>query len=202
MSKPPSARYRTTNWSIYNAELRRLGSMLIWVDQDMGWLAPHEGRSVRPPVFSDAAIQFCRCVKVLFRLPLRQTAGMVASLLRLVGLNWSVPEFSTLCRRQKALAVQIPYRRIDGPFNLFVPSRDHAAHDPVGQRVLRHYLSAHAAGGSSTLSPSWTGTSERSWLGGSRTRWRPTSGNRPIGGAVQASAFQFQGRSSWRRLIL
>lgn len=147
MSKPPSARYRTTNWSIYNAELRRLGSMLIWVDQDMGWLAPHEGRSVRPPVFSDAAIQFCRCVKVLFRLPLRQTAGMVASLLRLVGLNWSVPEFSTLCRRQKALAVQIPYRRIDGPFNLFVPSRDHAEHDPAGRRTARASSSLEMANG-------------------------------------------------------
>ncbi|SNR32344.1 transposase, partial [Puniceibacterium sediminis] len=101
MSKPPPARYRTTNWSSYNAALRRRGSMLILVDQDMAWLAPHEGRPGRPPVFSDAAIQFCLSVKVLFKLPLRQTAGMVASLLRLAGLNWSVPDFSTLCRRQR-----------------------------------------------------------------------------------------------------
>jgi len=122
MSKPPPARYRTTNWSSYNAALRERGSMLIWVDQDMAWLAPHEGRPGRPPVFSDAAIQFCLSVKVLFKLPLRQTAGMVASLLRLAGLNWSVPDFSTLCRRQKTLAVQIPYRRADGPLNLLVDS--------------------------------------------------------------------------------
>lgn len=122
MSKPPPARYRTTNWSSYNAALRRRGSMLIWVDEDMAWLAPHEGRPGRPPVFSDAAIQFCLSVKVLFKLPLRQTAGMVASLLRLAGLNWSVPDFSTLCRRQKTLAVQIPYRRVDGPLNLLVDS--------------------------------------------------------------------------------
>ena len=132
MSKPPPARYRTTNWSSYNAALRRRGSMLIWVDQDMAWLAPHEGRPGRPSVFSDAAIQFCLSVKVLFKLPLRQTAGMVASLLRLAGLDWPVPDFSTLCRRQRTLAVQIPYRRIDGPLNLRVPSRDHAAHDPAG----------------------------------------------------------------------
>ncbi|WP_299846221.1 transposase, partial [uncultured Jannaschia sp.] len=59
---------------------------------------------------------------VLFKLPLRQTAGMVASLFRLAGLNWSVPDFSTLCRRQKTLAVQIPYRRVDGPLNLLVDS--------------------------------------------------------------------------------
>ena len=88
----------------------------------MAWLAPPEGRPGRPPVFSDAAIQFCLSVKVLFKLPLRQTACMVASLLRLTGLDWAVPDFSTLCRRQKTLAVQIPYRRSDGPLNLLVDS--------------------------------------------------------------------------------
>jgi hypothetical protein len=122
MSKPPPARYRTTNWSSYNAALRKRGSMLIWVDQEMAWLAPQKGGLGRPPVFSDAAIQFCLSIKVLFKLPLRQTVGMVASLLRLAGLDWSVPDFSTLCRRQKTLAVQIPYRRVDGPLNLLVDS--------------------------------------------------------------------------------
>ena len=47
---------------------------------------------------------------------------MVASLLRLAGLDWPVPDFSTLSRRQKTLAVQVPYRRADGPLNLFVDS--------------------------------------------------------------------------------
>ncbi len=31
-----------------------------------------------------------------------------------------MPDYSTLCRRQKTLAVQIPYRRADGPLNLLV----------------------------------------------------------------------------------
>lgn len=34
------------------------------------------GTRGRPPVFSDAAIQFCLLIKVLFKLPLRQTTGM------------------------------------------------------------------------------------------------------------------------------
>ena len=106
MSKPSPARYRTTNWSGYNASLRKRGALLIWVHKDMIWRAPRDGRPGRPPVFSDAAIQFCLSIKVLFKLPLRQTAGMVASLLRLAGLDWPVPDFSTLCRRQKTLAVQ------------------------------------------------------------------------------------------------
>ncbi|MBK0329766.1 IS5 family transposase [Rhodobacteraceae bacterium F11138] len=95
---------------------------MIWLDKDMVWHAPKAGRPGRPPVFSDAAIQFCLSIKVLFKLPLRQAAGMVISLLRLAGLDWPVPDYSTLCRRQKNLAVQIPYRRANGPLNLLVDS--------------------------------------------------------------------------------
>jgi len=42
------------------------------LDKDMVWLAPKARRPARPPVFSDAEIQFCLMVKVLFGLPLRQ----------------------------------------------------------------------------------------------------------------------------------
>ncbi len=47
---------------------------------------------------------------------------MVAALLQQAGLDWPVPDASTLCRRQKSLAVQIPYRRADGLLNLLVDS--------------------------------------------------------------------------------
>lgn len=122
MRKPKPARYRTTNWFAYNDALRKRGSLLIWLDKEMAWHAPHEGRPGRPPVFSNAAIQFCLSIKVLFKLPLRQTAGMVSSLLQLSGLDWPVPDYSTLCRRQKTLKVRIPYRRAAGPLNLLVDS--------------------------------------------------------------------------------
>ena len=92
-----------------------------WLDKEMTWLAPPEGSPGRPAVFSDAAIQFCLTIKVLFKLPLRQTTGMVASLL-MAGLDWAVPDYTTLCRRQRTLMVQIPYRRADGPLNLLVDS--------------------------------------------------------------------------------
>lgn len=47
---------------------------------------------------------------------------MVASLLKMAGLDWEVPDYTTLCRRQKTWAVQIPYRHADGPLNLHVDS--------------------------------------------------------------------------------
>ena len=59
-------------------------------------------------------------MKVLFGMPLRQTTGFVESLLRLAGLDWKVPDFSTLCRRQKTLNVAIPYRGGSGPLRLLI----------------------------------------------------------------------------------
>ena len=61
-------------------------------------------------------------LKVLFGMPLRQTTGFVQSLLRLVGLDWSVPDFSTLCRRQKMLNVSLPYRGSAGPLDILIDS--------------------------------------------------------------------------------
>ena len=61
-------------------------------------------------------------MKVLFGMALRQTSGFVESLLRLIGLDWAVPDFSTLSRRQKTLKVNIPDRGSDGPLHLLVDS--------------------------------------------------------------------------------
>jgi hypothetical protein len=61
-------------------------------------------------------------MKVLFGMALRQTTGFVESLLRLVGLDWAVPDFSTLSRRQMSLKVNIPYRGSSGPLHLLIDS--------------------------------------------------------------------------------
>ena len=59
---------------------------------------------------------------MVFGLALRQTVGFATSLLKLMGMNVPVPDFSTLCRRQKTLAVQIPYRGATGPLHLLIDS--------------------------------------------------------------------------------
>lgn len=53
---------------------------------------------------------------------LRQTRGFVASLLKLAGPDWSVPDFSTLSRRQKDFAVSISYRKSAEPLHLLIDS--------------------------------------------------------------------------------
>lgn len=61
-------------------------------------------------------------MKVPFGMALREFIGFVESLMRLVGLDWAVPSFSTLPRRQKSLKVNIPYRASSGPLHLLVDS--------------------------------------------------------------------------------
>lgn len=122
MSGPTPPTYKTRNWPAYNKALKRRGSLTIWFDPTMTWAAAPTGKRGRQPDYSDAAIQTCLTMKVLFGMALRQTTGFVESLLRLTGLDWAVPDFSTLSRRQKTLKVNIPYRGSQGPLHLLIDS--------------------------------------------------------------------------------
>ena len=98
MSRPNTPTYKTLNWRAYNKALKRRGSLTVWFDPDLTWAAAPTGKRGRQPVCSDAAVQTCLTMKVLFGMALRQTTGFVESLLSLIGLDWAVPDFSTLGR--------------------------------------------------------------------------------------------------------
>ena len=114
------------------AALRQRGSLSIWFDPETQWLAAPTGKRGRQPVFCDAAVQTCLTLRALLGLvaigaPLvratmatRQVTGMVASLLVLAGLDWPVPDYSTLSRRQKGLAVAISHRPGTGALHLLI----------------------------------------------------------------------------------
>ena len=80
------------------------------------------GKRGRQPDDSEAAIQTCVTMKVLFGRTFRQTTGFVESLLRLIGLNWDVPDFSALSRCQKTLKGIITCRGSDGPLHPLIDS--------------------------------------------------------------------------------
>lgn len=86
------------------------------------WEAAPFGLRGRQQAYSDAAIQACLTLNVLFGLPLRQTTGFVTSLLKFAGLDWSVQDYSTLCRRQRTLSVAISYKGSAGPLHLLIDS--------------------------------------------------------------------------------
>ena len=104
----------------------------------MTWHAARTGKRGCQPEFSAAAIQIRLTMKVLFGMPLRQTTGFVESLLRLAGLDWKVPDFSTLCRRQKALSVAIPYRGGTGPLHLLIDATGIKAEDTGEWNARKH----------------------------------------------------------------
>ena len=122
MSTRVPTKYKTTNRSSCNAGLKQRGSLAIWFDPGMIRDAAPSGKRGRRQSRSDAAIQACLTLKVLFGLPLRQTTGFVQSLPKLVGPDWAAPDFSTLCRLQKTLNVSLPYRGGTGPLHLHVDS--------------------------------------------------------------------------------
>jgi hypothetical protein len=107
MSASAKPKYRTTNWKDYNTALKARGSLLIWLDKGMRRHGSASGKRGRRPKYSEAAIQFCLTIKGLFNPALRQAMGMAQSLLKIAGLDWQVPDFSTVSRRQKHLSVTI-----------------------------------------------------------------------------------------------
>jgi hypothetical protein len=122
MSQPKPPTYKTLNWPAYNQSLCERGSLSVWFDPEMEWYSTAVVQRGPAELFSDEAIQCCLMLKNLFQLPLRQTTGLVSRLLKVIGLNWAVPDFSTLSRRQKYLKVRIPYRRNAQGLHLLVDS--------------------------------------------------------------------------------
>ena len=61
-------------------------------------------------------------LRTVFHQPLRQTEGLVGSLLELMGLDLPVPDHSTLSRRSRTLTVALQAQSASGPVHLLVDS--------------------------------------------------------------------------------
>ena len=63
---------------------------------------------------------------------------MGASLLKMAGLDWPGPGFSTLCQRQRTVTIQIPFRRGEGALNRLVDSTGVKMRGKGEWQVRRH----------------------------------------------------------------
>jgi hypothetical protein len=115
----PKQRYRVTNWAEYDAALRQRGSLTVWFSEEAiaAWQA--EPRTTRggQAHYSALAIKTALTLRAVFRLALRQTAGLIGSILQLLGLDLAVPDHSTLSRR--AATLEVP-RHVRGQEDLFI----------------------------------------------------------------------------------
>ena len=59
---------------------------------------------------------------LLYRLPLRAAQGLLGSLLGLMECVLPVPNYSTLCRRQSRLSLDLGVRPAEGPRHVLVDS--------------------------------------------------------------------------------
>src|SRR3712207_6682525 len=121
----PKQRHRVTNWAEYDAGLRARGSLTVWFSDAAiaGWQAePRTTRGGRPS-YSDLAITTAMTLRAVFRLALRQTEGLIGSILHLLGLDLVVPDHATLSRRAETLEVPRPRSSPgSGPLHLLVDS--------------------------------------------------------------------------------
>src|SRR5215212_3256241 len=106
----PRQQHKVTNWPAYDASLRQRGSLTVWVTDEAiaAWAA--EPRTTRggQPWDSPRAILTALTLRAVFRLALRQTEGLIGSIIGLLGLDLPVPDHTTLSRRAATLEVPRP----------------------------------------------------------------------------------------------
>jgi IS5 family transposase len=117
------ANYRISNWREYNEALVNRGSLTFWFDEEAiaAWIETEPtGRRGAPRRYSDVAIKCGLTLREVFHLPLRASEGLVRSLLELMGLPLPTPDYTTLCRRQGSLEVELPPRLAKGAVHVVV----------------------------------------------------------------------------------
>jgi DDE family transposase len=117
----PKQRHRVTNWAEYDAGLRARGSLTVWFTPEAvaAWTAEPRTSRGGQPSYSALAIATALTLRAVFRLALRQTEGLIGSLLQLLGLDLPVPDHSTLSRRAETLEVPRP-KAGSAPMHLLV----------------------------------------------------------------------------------
>jgi hypothetical protein len=106
----PKQKRRLANWSAYEASLRRRGSLTVWFTDAAiaGWRAKPRTTRGGQVWYSPLAILTALTLRAAFQLALRQTEGLIGSIIHLLGLDLPVPDHTTLSRRADGLNVPRP----------------------------------------------------------------------------------------------
>src|SRR3954465_1378950 len=106
----PKQRHRITNWAAYDAGLRARGSLTVWFTPEAiaAWAAAPRTPRGGQASYSDLAIATTLTLRAVFGLALRQTEGLIGSILQLLDLDLPVPDHSTLSRRAETLKLPKP----------------------------------------------------------------------------------------------
>ncbi len=108
----------------YSRALVRRGDLTIWFTPEAidAWEPRSTGRRGGQQKYSDLAIETALTLRLVFNLPLRQTEGLLNSILRLMGLEIQAPDHTTLSRRCRKLQILPSARPPGGEIHLVVDS--------------------------------------------------------------------------------
>jgi hypothetical protein len=109
--KPTKTPYRVRNWAEYNKALVHRGSLTLWITPEVlsNWNErEHTGTPGRPKTYSDTAVEAALTLRAIYRLALRQTQGLMQSIVELLGVAADIMDYTTLSRRSRSLDVRIP----------------------------------------------------------------------------------------------
>jgi len=102
-------KYGVRNWPAYDKALKNRGDITIWFTDEAikSWKAnpTHRAKGAQP-VYSDLAIETGLTIRTVFHLGLRQAEGFLESLKKLLKLNISIPDHTTLSRRRNNLIIK------------------------------------------------------------------------------------------------
>ena len=106
----PKQKRRLTNWPAYEASLRQRGDLTVWFSEEgiAAWRPEPRTNRGAQPWYSPLAILTAQTLRAVFHLALRQTEGLIGSLIRLLGLDLPVPDHTTLSSRGETLEVPRP----------------------------------------------------------------------------------------------
>ncbi len=89
----PRQRHRVTNWRDYDTALRNRGSLTIWFTKEalVGWRAPSRKTPGGQPHYSNLAIETALTLRAVLRLALRQSEGLIGSIMELLEIDLPFP---------------------------------------------------------------------------------------------------------------
>lgn len=177
-------KFKVTNWAEYEAGLRRRGSLTLWITPEAlaGWAASRRKTRGGQPRYSDLAIETTLMLGMVFGLRLRQSEGLLGSVLDMMGLDLPVPDHTTLSRRARTWKPsgksKDRQQMADGPIHVLVDSTGlkiygagqwleekhgsksrrgwrklHLAVDANSGEIIAHSLTDQEAGDASQLEP-------------------------------------------------
>jgi len=139
-------RYKVKNWSEYNRSLIKRGNITLWFSDEVakGWY--HSGPKTRgaQKVYSDLAIKTALTIRSVLSLRLRNLQGFMESLVKLMGINITIPDYTTICRRQgKLKSVLYKSTRSKEPLHIIVDSTGLKVFGEGEWKVRRHGYTKH-----------------------------------------------------------